>query len=89
MNFHRRTLLKAALGIIPTVSGEVRVFGEPLAGRRNRIAYVPQRQRRLGFPGLRVRRRRDGPVPGTRLVATPPPGAPDARARLPGAGRNA
>ena len=39
----KSTLLKAALGIIPVISGEVRVFGEPLAGRRERIAYVPQR----------------------------------------------
>ncbi|MEO1773417.1 MAG: metal ABC transporter ATP-binding protein [Pseudomonadota bacterium] len=39
----KSTLLKAALGVIPRLSGEVTVFGKPLAGARERIAYVPQR----------------------------------------------
>lgn len=39
----KSTLLKAALGLIPRVSGEVRVFGRPVAAARDRIAYVPQR----------------------------------------------
>lgn len=39
----KSTLLKAALGLIPVVSGEVRVFGQPLAKALPRIAYVPQR----------------------------------------------
>jgi len=39
----KSTLLKAALGVIPRLSGEVRVFGTPLEGARDRIAYVPQR----------------------------------------------
>ncbi|MGF1552721.1 MAG: metal ABC transporter ATP-binding protein [Paracoccaceae bacterium] len=39
----KSTLLKAALGIVPRLSGEVSVFGEPLARARPRIAYVPQR----------------------------------------------
>lgn len=39
----KSTLLKAALGIVPRVSGEVRVFGLPLDAARDRIAYVPQR----------------------------------------------
>ncbi|MDF9304363.1 metal ABC transporter ATP-binding protein [Tritonibacter mobilis] len=39
----KSTLLKAALGIVPPVSGRVQVFGRPLDHQRARIAYVPQR----------------------------------------------
>ena len=39
----KSTLLKAALGILPSLSGQVTVFGRPLAEARSRIAYVPQR----------------------------------------------
>ena len=39
----KSTLLKAALGVIPRVSGEVQVYGQPLDTARGRIAYVPQR----------------------------------------------
>jgi manganese/zinc/iron transport system ATP- binding protein len=39
----KSTFLKAALGLIPAVSGEVRIFGAPLAAARERVAYVPQR----------------------------------------------
>lgn len=39
----KSTLLKAALGIIKPLSGRVTVFGQPVAGQRHRIAYVPQR----------------------------------------------
>ncbi|SMX48720.1 metal ABC transporter ATP-binding protein [Maliponia aquimaris] len=39
----KSTLLKAALGVIPRLSGEVTVFGAPLEAARARIAYVPQR----------------------------------------------
>jgi manganese/zinc/iron transport system ATP- binding protein len=39
----KSTLLKAALGVIPRVSGEVTVFGAPVERARGRIAYVPQR----------------------------------------------
>jgi manganese/zinc/iron transport system ATP- binding protein len=39
----KSTLLKAALGIVPGISGQVSVFGRPLADARYRIAYVPQR----------------------------------------------
>ncbi|WP_349357884.1 metal ABC transporter ATP-binding protein [Stappia sp.] len=39
----KSTLLKAALGVIPRVSGEVYVFGKPIEAMRARIAYVPQR----------------------------------------------
>jgi manganese/zinc/iron transport system ATP- binding protein len=39
----KSTLLKAALGVVPALSGTVRIFGEPLAKARARVAYVPQR----------------------------------------------
>ncbi len=39
----KSTLLKAALGVIPRLSGEVTVFGQPIEKARARIAYVPQR----------------------------------------------
>ena len=39
----KSTTLKAALGIIPPVSGQIQVFGKPLDEQRSRIAYVPQR----------------------------------------------
>lgn len=39
----KSTLLKAALGIVPWLSGEIEVFGRPLPDTRDRIAYVPQR----------------------------------------------
>ena len=39
----KSTLLKAALGLIPKVSGTVRFFGQKLRRVRTRVAYVPQR----------------------------------------------
>ena len=39
----KSTLLKAALGVVPRLSGEVYIFGEPIERARARIAYVPQR----------------------------------------------
>jgi manganese/zinc/iron transport system ATP- binding protein len=39
----KSTLMKAALGIVPRLSGTVSVFGQPLAKARHRVAYVPQR----------------------------------------------
>jgi manganese/zinc/iron transport system ATP- binding protein len=39
----KSTLIKAALGIVPRVTGEVTVFGKPYEAARHRIAYVPQR----------------------------------------------
>ncbi|MEM6728010.1 MAG: metal ABC transporter ATP-binding protein [Pseudomonadota bacterium] len=39
----KSTLLKAALGVIPRVSGDIHVFGAPISAARARIAYVPQR----------------------------------------------
>ncbi len=39
----KSTLMKAVLGVIPRLSGEIFVFGQPLENVRERIAYVPQR----------------------------------------------
>ena len=39
----KSTLLKAALGVIPRLSGEISIFGTPIERARDRIAYVPQR----------------------------------------------
>ncbi len=39
----KSTLIKAALGLIPRDSGDVRFFGMPLRRARARIGYVPQR----------------------------------------------
>ena len=39
----KSTLIKAALGIVPRVTGEVTVFGRSYQESHHRIAYVPQR----------------------------------------------
>ena len=39
----KSTLLKAALGIVPRISGTITVYGRDVAKSRRRIAYVPQR----------------------------------------------
>jgi manganese/zinc/iron transport system ATP- binding protein len=39
----KSTMIKAILGLVPTLAGDVRVFGEKLRRARRRIAYVPQR----------------------------------------------
>ena len=39
----KSTLLKAVLGLVKPLSGDVRLFGLPLARARDRVAYVPQR----------------------------------------------
>ena len=40
----KSTLIKAILGLVPTTSGEVRLFGRPVAEVRKRVGYVPQRE---------------------------------------------
>jgi manganese/zinc/iron transport system ATP- binding protein len=40
----KSTLLKAMLGLVPAVTGWVRIFGEPYARRRSWVGYVPQRE---------------------------------------------
>jgi manganese/zinc/iron transport system ATP- binding protein len=50
-------------GLVPLLSGEVRLFGQPVSRVRPRVAYVPQRESvGLGLPGYRVRRRVDGDI---------------------------
>ena len=39
----KSTLLKAVLGLVPRLSGEVRVFGLKLDEARHRVGYLPQR----------------------------------------------
>jgi manganese/zinc/iron transport system ATP- binding protein len=39
----KSTLIKAAMGLVEPVAGEVRVFGRPRQQVRGEIAYVPQR----------------------------------------------
>jgi manganese/zinc/iron transport system ATP- binding protein len=39
----KSTLIKAALNLIPTISGSVAVFGGPYRKQRSRVGYVPQR----------------------------------------------
>jgi manganese/zinc/iron transport system ATP- binding protein len=40
----KSTFIKAALGLIPHLSGNVEFFGQPLEKVRQRVAYVPQRE---------------------------------------------
>lgn len=40
----KTTWIKAALGLIPTLSGRVEFFGEKLSEVKQRVAYVPQRE---------------------------------------------
>jgi manganese/zinc/iron transport system ATP- binding protein len=39
----KSTLIKSAMGLVPPVAGEVRIFGRPRRRIRGQIAYVPQR----------------------------------------------
>jgi manganese/zinc/iron transport system ATP- binding protein len=39
----KSTLVKAAMGLLKPVAGEVRIFGRPVDRARGEIAYVPQR----------------------------------------------
>jgi manganese/zinc/iron transport system ATP- binding protein len=39
----KSTLIKAVLGLVPAVSGSVRLFGRPYREVRQRVGYVPQR----------------------------------------------
>ena len=39
----KSTLFKAALGLAPVLTGQVRLLGEPVARVRRRISYMPQR----------------------------------------------
>jgi manganese/zinc/iron transport system ATP- binding protein len=39
----KTTLLKSILGLLPTESGYIQVFGKPIAEVLNKIAYIPQK----------------------------------------------
>jgi ABC-type Mn2+/Zn2+ transport system ATPase subunit len=39
----KSTLLKAIAGLLPVQSGSIKIYGQPLAACRHRIAYLPQR----------------------------------------------
>ena len=39
----KSTLIKSVLGLLPTLSGEVTMFGRPFSEVRLRVGYVPQR----------------------------------------------
>ena len=39
----KSTLIKATLGLVPRLSGDVRIFGQALAAARSRVGYLPQR----------------------------------------------
>jgi manganese/zinc/iron transport system ATP- binding protein len=39
----KSTFIRAVLGLVPTLAGEVRIWGKPIARQRHLVAYVPQR----------------------------------------------
>ncbi len=40
----KSTLIKAIMGLLPLLSGYVKIYGEPLENMRHRVGYVPQRE---------------------------------------------
>lgn len=40
----KSTLIKAIMGLMPLLSGYVKIYGEPLEQMRHKIGYVPQRE---------------------------------------------
>ncbi len=40
----KSTLIKAALDLVPRISGRVLVYGKPYPAQRHRVGYVPQRE---------------------------------------------
>ncbi|WP_276316357.1 metal ABC transporter ATP-binding protein [Paenibacillus artemisiicola] len=40
----KSTLIKAALGLIPKLSGDVSIYGKPYRDQRRLVGYVPQRE---------------------------------------------
>lgn len=40
----KSTLIKAIMGLMPLLSGYVKIYGEPLDSMRHKIGYVPQRE---------------------------------------------
>lgn len=39
----KSTLLKVAAGLLPVMSGEIRIFGQPVGACQHLVAYLPQR----------------------------------------------
>jgi ABC-type Mn2+/Zn2+ transport system ATPase subunit len=39
----KSTLLKAAAGLLPVLSGEIKIYGQPVGACHHRVAYLPQR----------------------------------------------
>ncbi len=39
----KSTLLKAAAGLLPVLSGDLRIYGQPVGACHHRVAYLPQR----------------------------------------------
>ena len=40
----KSTMIKAALGLVPRLSGAFYAFGKPFTGHNERVGYVPQRE---------------------------------------------
>ncbi|MBB6632983.1 metal ABC transporter ATP-binding protein [Cohnella thailandensis] len=40
----KSTLIKAILGLVPSLEGDVRIYGRPYGQQRKRVGYVPQRE---------------------------------------------
>lgn len=40
----KSTFIKAAMGLIPPISGKIEFFGQPISACRRLVAYVPQRE---------------------------------------------
>src|SRR5512133_1149681 len=40
----KSTLIKAAMNLVPRISGTITVFGKSFEQNRNRVGYVPQRE---------------------------------------------
>ena len=41
----KSTLLKALLGLVPALSGHILLMGQPFSAVRDKVAYVPQKER--------------------------------------------
>lgn len=68
----KSTLVRAAVGLVPTISGTVRLFGTPLHQftERTRLGYVPQRTRAAaGVPATVQEVVLSGRLAGRRLFA--------------------
>lgn len=40
----KSTLLKAIMGLLPLMTGKVRIYGKPIQKQRYKVSYVPQRE---------------------------------------------